>query len=169
MAKYAQQKSRIEIPRGYSRSQREEIGKRIVDFIINRDVGLNTDKNGRAYTPYSKSYAKEKGDSSVTLQDTGDMHANLEVLKTYSNYITIGYDEDYAGMGKVRGNRTGEYGQSKPVTKPRDFIGITKKDLNSILRQFKRDERQGELEDQIAKEAKNLTPAQLRALEKSLE
>lgn len=165
MSKYAQQKIRIEIPRGYSPAQREEIGQRIIEFIIERDVGLNQDKNSRSYKEYTKAYAKEKGSSDVTLQDTGDMHANLQVLKTYSNYITIGYDKDYQGMGKVEGNRKGTYGNKKPVTKARDFLGITKNSLNQILKEFKRDERQGALEESISKEASNLTPSQLKALE----
>jgi phage gpG-like protein len=167
MSKYAQQKVRIEIPRGYSPEQRQQIGERIIEFIIERDVGLNQNKNSRKYKEYSKEYADEKGTSksNVTLQDSGDMHANLKVLKTYSNYITIGYDKDYDGMGKVEGNRKGTYGNKKPVTSPRDFLGITKNSLNQILKEFRRDERQGLLEEQVSKEASNLTPAQLKALE----
>ena len=167
MAKYAQQKTRIAIPRGFSKSQRDEIGLAILDFIVQRDIGHNTNKKGRSYAKYTDAYAKEKGvsKSDVTLDATGSMHDNMEVLKTYSNYITIGYDTDYSGMGKVEGNRKGTYGQKTAVTKPRDFLGITKKDLNSIIKQFKRDEKRALREESVANEASQLNEAQLKALE----
>lgn len=118
------------------------IAKEIIDFIKQRtEKGL--DKNNRKFSPYSKSYKKSldfklAGKSSkVDLELTGEMLAEMDLLTERSGSITIGYEADNKDLnGKVEGNRKGTYGNKKPVTKPRDFLGIHEDDLKKILRKY---------------------------------
>lgn len=165
MAKYAQQKVRINIPRGYSPEQRIAIGEAIVEFIKYRTRQENVDKDNDSFAEYSDTYEDEKNSARVNLDRSGDMLANLKVLQTYVDYITIGYDKGYSGMGKVEGNRKGTYGNKAPVVEGRDFLGITEKDLNRILADFpKPSQRRATVQKTIQAEAKGLNKAQLRAL-----
>ena len=55
--------------------------------------------------------------------------------------ISIGYDKsDKELNGKVEGNRLGTYGNKAPVTRPRDFLGITDKALQPIIKRHEGDE-----------------------------
>lgn len=165
---YAQQKVRVEIPYGFTPSQREEIGKAIVDFIRMRTKSDNIDKNNKGFAEYSPEYEAKKGTSRVNLTETGDMLENLKVLRTYTNYITIGYERDYDGMGKVEGIRKGTFGNAKPVTEKRDFIGITQGDLNAILAQldYTPNERFGRNQEALLESARQLTPQQREDLQR---
>lgn len=163
---YVQQKIRVEIPYGYTPAQREEIGKEIINFIRMRTKADNIDKSNRSFEQYSQKYESEKGTPTVNLTKTGDMLESLQVLKTYSTFITIGYPTDYDGMGKVEGNRKGTYGNKKPVVSPRDFLGITQGDLNSVLSKFERDDRLAGNQDVLIESARRLTPEQRERLER---
>lgn len=62
----------------------------------------------------------------------------LDLISDKSGSLLIGYDRNDDDLnGKVEGNREGTYGNKKKVVRGRDFLGITKKDLNSILRKYK--------------------------------
>lgn len=65
------------------------------------------------------------------------MLGSLEELTDRSGAITIGYEKDNKELnGKVEGNRRGTYGQKKPVTKPRDFLGLSQTALERILKRY---------------------------------
>lgn len=125
----------VEISKEYSPSEREAIAQEIIDAIVTRtENGL--DKNNERFAKYSKAYIKEKGQSNVDLTFSGDMLASIELLQNSNGKLRIGYSRDYDGLGKLEGNILSTYGQSKPVTKPRDFLGITDSDLRSILNNY---------------------------------
>lgn len=117
------------------------------------------DKNNDKFVKYKKKYADEKGVgvNDVDLTLSGEMLDNLEVIKTTPDSITIGYknpDDELAG--KVEGNRRGTYGQPSPVTKPRDFMGIERDELEILIDSYE-DFDQEELSDAEVEEiARNL-------------
>lgn len=125
----------VEISKKYSPDERRAIAQEIIDAIVTRTEG-GLDKNNEKFAKYSKEYAKEKGQTNVDLTFSGDMLASIELLQNSSGKLRIGYPRDYEGMGKLEGNILSTYGQSKPVTKPRDFLGITDSDLRSILSNY---------------------------------
>lgn len=110
--------------------QTQLLGRKIVDLIRERtSEGLGS--KDEPFQGYSKSYKNSLDfkiagkTNTVNLRQTGDMMADLDVLSIEGNTITIGYEMDYEDIGKVHGNVTGEYGNDSPVTKPRNFIGIS--------------------------------------------
>lgn len=134
--------TRIDIPSGLTPEQRELLGEKIVDKIRERTKdGLSA--TGRPFKGYSKEY-KESLDfkiagksSTVDLSSTGDMLAELDVIKNNNRYILVGYEKDHPDAGKVQGNVTGEYGNPRPVTRPRDFIGLPKKWVDILAEEVK--------------------------------
>lgn len=136
-----QQKVEIQIPKTYKPNEREAIAIDVVEFIRER-TKRGLDKNNEKFPGYSKSYKKSidfkvAGKSStVNLTLTGDMLDLLDVLNTQSGKIVVGYEKGDEINGKVEGNRLGTYGQSKSTGKKRDFLGITKKDLKTILEKY---------------------------------
>ena len=134
--------TRIDIPKGLTPAQRELLGEKIVRKIRERTKeGMSA--TGRPFKGYSKEYKESldfklagKSDT-VSLSSTGDMLAELEVLKNNNRYILVGYEVDHPDAGKVQGNVTGEYGNDKPVTRPRDFIGLPKKWVEILAEEVK--------------------------------
>ena len=123
----------INIPTGYSASQRNQIGKEIVRFIQSRTrKGLNI--QNKPFKAYSQSYKDDLDFSNagksntVNLTLTGEMLNTLTVLSTGLDFITVGFD-DTDGNDKASFNRQNG----------RQFVGITPKDLNSILSAFTRE------------------------------
>jgi len=132
----AQQKVKILIPTGIKPLKRIAIGKDIIDFIQSRSARGN-DKDNKKFGRYTKPYAKKKGTSrsNVDLILSGEMLEAMKILKHKSGEITIGYSsKDKKNNGKAEGNQLGTYGQSKQVTKPRKFLGITPGHLSTILK-----------------------------------
>ena len=118
------------------RADLEILGEEIIDHIIERTLsGKNV--NNRTFIGYSKEYKEREGkDNPPDLNLTSDMLDSLQVLEVMprAKRIKIGYDSGYDGLGKVEGNILGTYGQKNPKSpKPRDFLGISKKDLNDII------------------------------------
>ena len=163
---YAQQKVTIQIPTGYTQEQRIAIGKEIINFIRYRTKQENVDTKNKSFADYSDQYEDDKNSARVNLTKTGDMLNNLELLDNSLNSVTIGYKEDYDGMGKVEGNRIGSYGQPNAnPKKARDFMGITKEDLNRILSNYRKPDSQlSRIQENLSREAESLTPTQLKAL-----
>ena len=142
MPKYEQQKVTIEVPDDYSELERKAIASEIIDFIVER-TQKGFDKDGQKFKGYSKAYQesldfKIAGKSSkVDLTLTEEMLNELKLIKTTKGKIEIGYDGRRNALnGKVEGNRLGTYGNKKPVTKGRDFLGITDTQLKNILKQY---------------------------------
>lgn len=140
----------IDIDERYSPEERKSIATEVIDFVISRtESGLDKDNNG--FAKYSKSYAKEKGQTNVDLTFSGEMLSELSLLREKSGSIRIGYDSEYDGMGKLEGNILSTYGNDKPVTKPRNFLGITKKDLDNILDSYDLNDKES-LDESVANE-----------------
>lgn len=128
-------RTKIQIPKHLKPSQRELLGEEIVDFIINRSAA-GLDKNNRKFKKYSKAYADMKGvnEGDVDLVLTGEMMESLQLLNHRNGELMIGYDKEDDINAKAEGNITGSYGGDPNPKKARDFLGITKKDLYSILK-----------------------------------
>lgn len=162
-----QQKFNITIPRGYNAEKRQAIAQRVLEFIKDRTLS-GKDINGKPFPGYTPSYAKQKGQTNVDLYLSGEMLDNLQILKIGFNYITIGFSGSDELMGKVEGNITGSYGQPDPnPKKARNFLGISEKDLNNILREFPlsdSEQLEGVRENVLSAQVENLSPAQRRLL-----
>jgi hypothetical protein len=138
------QKLTIQIPKAYSKSERELIGLDIIDKIVSRTQS-GIDKNGSRFLGYSKSYIDSldfkvsgKSRGSVNLTLSGDMLASLKVLNDKkAGSITIGFDKGSEENARADGNIRGTYGSSRAsASKARDFLGIQSKDLKEILSNF---------------------------------
>ena len=145
MAKW--QKVSIEIPKKYSPLERQAIAQDVIDFIIKR-TRESKDKDNKSFPgKYSKEYissadykisGKPKSGKPINLSLTREMLNELSFLSQKSGEITVGYNKsDDALNGKVEGNRLGTYGQSSTIPgKARDCLGITQKDLKTILKNY---------------------------------
>lgn len=139
----AQQKVRIKLPKGLSPAERRDIGQDIITYIqqraINDNKGFNP-KSGREkkFQPYSKAYAEKKGTSrsNVDLVLSADMFNDMKVLTESSGSVTIGFDAGTESNAKAEGNQKGTYGNSKPVTEPRFFLGLKDSALKTILDRY---------------------------------
>jgi len=135
----AWQKTRIEIPPGFSKADRATIGNEIIEFI--RDLalsgrGVHPDKNRKRKFPgYTEAYIKRKGQTNVDLELSGEMLEDLQVLSTKPDSILIGYKNNTESNGKAEGNQTGSYGRSPNPAKARPFIGITNVDLRRLIKE----------------------------------
>lgn len=134
------QKFSITPPQDFTPAMRQVLGKEVTEFIRQRSEN-GKDKNNVNFKPYSKEYVKsqdfknagkKEGDINLTL--SGDMLATLDVLSERSDKIIIGFENHSDENKKADGNVRGTYGKSKPTGKARDFMGITKKDLDIITR-----------------------------------
>jgi len=136
-----QQKVSIRIPKEFSPAVRKEIAKDVIDFIIKRTREDQLDKNNKKFKAYTKEYALKKGVSrgDVDLTDTSDMLDELIPLDDKPGEIVVGYKKGDPINGKVEGNRIGSYGSDPNPAKARDFLGITKEDLNTIIEKYKDD------------------------------
>lgn len=138
----SQQKFTVEISEKYTAEERRAIAAEILQRITERTREEGKDKNNRNFPGYSKAYKeslnfKIAGKSSkVDLTLSGEMIDALELLKSTRGKIEIGYAAGDEINGKVEGNRLGTYGQSSQVGPKRDFLGITKSDLQEILRSY---------------------------------
>jgi hypothetical protein len=136
-----QQKVNIAIPSGYTPQEREAIALEVVEFIRERSQ-KGRDKDNKSFVGYSQSYQKSldfkiAGKSGkVDLILSGDMLAALDVLKTSSRSLTIGYEAGDSINGRVEGNRIGSYGGKPNAKRARDFLGISREDLTKILRKY---------------------------------
>lgn len=120
----------ITIPADYTASQREVIGERILSHIRRRTrEGL--DINNRLFPGYSPNYEK---DGTVNLRESGDMVADLEVISHGRGFITIGFtssdsNDKASYIQSPRGQKAGKQPR-------RQFVGISRSDLNTILEGF---------------------------------
>lgn len=121
----------IEIPQKFGPDDREDIGEDIVAFIRERtQKGL--DINNNLFAGYSKFY--EKSGETVDLRFSGDMMADLEVLSHGPGFIVIGF-VDETSNDKARWSQD-PYGKAKGKRPPREFVGISPKDLSRILKRY---------------------------------
>lgn len=140
------QRITLEIPRGLKPAQREVLGDEIVDFIRDRIQNKNLDKNNRPLPGYSKSYVESlefkiagKSKSDVNMTQSGDTLGAMTLLSHKDGKLTIGFENGSQENAIADGNIRGTYGNSKSVGPKRDFLGLTKGDLEKILSRFEPD------------------------------
>jgi hypothetical protein len=136
----------VDLPEGLTRKDRLNIADRIIEEIFDRTTRRNIDKSGIRFPGYSKSYidsldfriAKKAGKSEdkVDLQLSGDMLAALQLLRDNGDSLVIGFDKNTDENDRAEGNILGTYGQAKSTGKKRDFLGLPKTILESIIKDF---------------------------------
>lgn len=136
------QRFSIDIPEGLSASDREVLADDIIEFIRDRtQKGLSW--NNRDLPGYSDSYVHSlnfkiagKSKDKVDLTQSGDMLGALTLIDSRDGKLTIGFENGSQENAIADGNIRGTYGHAKPVGPKRDFLGITKGDLQRILDNF---------------------------------
>lgn len=118
----------IAIPTTYNKQQRETIAEAVINLIVSRTQdGL--DINGRPFVNYSSQYAKEKG-GIPDLTVSGNMLNSLTLISEGPGFIKLGFSsKSAADKAEWQSNPTGQ----KDSKYAREFLGISQKDLNSIL------------------------------------
>ena len=147
---YKQQKFAISIPKNLDATKRQLLAREVIDFIVERTqngMDKNNESFKKAYNTKSGNYSKGYKNSldysiagksdKIDLTLSGDMLADLSMVDDRPGKMVIGYHRGYSDMGKVEGNVLGTYGQSSPVSPPRDFLGITQQDLERIVSKYK--------------------------------
>lgn len=135
---------KVDIPKTIKPEDREDLGHDIVEFIRQRTES-GKDANGNTFPGYSKAYMKSLDfkiagkTKRVNLTLSGDMLAELDVLRHKAGEITIGYDRGSENYGKAEGNINGSYGGDDDKKKARNFLGISKADLKKILAKYEDD------------------------------
>jgi hypothetical protein len=129
----------IDIPDYLGPEERELIGQEVLDFIRKRTEDGKTWQN-REMAGYSEEYVKSldfkiagKSKNQVDLSLSGDMMGAMQVLDHKRGMLRIGFEKGSQENAKADGNIRGTYGKEKAVGPKRDFLGITKSDLDSIL------------------------------------
>lgn len=125
---------KIKLPKTIKPRERVAIAEVLLTHIVTRTLN-GEDKNNKKFKNYTEKYADIKGVdvSDVDLTLDGEMLEALELVSHKSGEITIGYKDPSEELaGKVEGNRSGFYGNSKKK-KSRDFLGITQSDLSLLL------------------------------------
>jgi hypothetical protein len=125
---------KIKLPKTIKPRERVAIAEVLLTHIVTRTLN-GEDKNNKKFKNYTEKYADLKGVdvSDVDLTLDGEMLEALELVSHKSGEITIGYKDPSEELaGKVEGNRSGFYGNSKKK-KARDFLGITQSDLSLLL------------------------------------
>lgn len=137
------QRTRIELPDDLGPALREAIGREIVERMIsnaNSGVGVRKTASGvrkKQFPGYTKDYAKFKGQENVDLVLSGDMLADLDVISHKKGSILVGFENGTESNAKAEGNITGSYGKSPNLRKARDFLGLTKSEINEIVRNIR--------------------------------
>jgi len=143
--KTVHQRFRFEVPKGLNKTQKDLIAEDVINWIRQKAINENAGWAGsryRKFPAYEKEYAKKKGTSrgNVTLHLTNEMFDSMKRLnpKSTGRWISVGFEKGSKENGKADGNQRGTYGQDAPIRgKARPFMGISKKDLNDIMRNVK--------------------------------
>lgn len=136
-------KTKVNIATGIKPRDRVALSDAIINYIQNRTLdGL--DKNLEPFIKYTSNYAKHKGVgvNDVDLTFSGDMLLDLKLLSHKNGELTIGFEKGSKSNGKAEGNIRGTYGQSAPVNKGRDFLGISDEEVDALMNNVEIDETQ---------------------------
>ena len=127
-------KTKVSISPSLKPKDRIAISEAVIEYIKNRTLD-GIDKNLEKFPNYTKNYASFKGVSvsDVDLAFSGDMLSDLKLLSHKSGELTIGFEKGSKSNGKAEGNIKGTYGQPKPVQAPRDFLGISDVEVESLM------------------------------------
>lgn len=135
----SQQTFTFSVPLDLSRAAREDVAEMVIEFIVER-TQRGRDKNNRPFAGYSDSYKASKDfaiagkSNAVDLTFTGDMLTDIQILETsVTGFITIGFEPNTAENDRAAWNRN----NLRPTTPKRDFLGITQKDLDRIIRVYR--------------------------------
>jgi len=138
---------KINISKKYSKEERKAIAFDIIAYIQERTKKGKGKDNVKWHPPADK-YTKEYRNSidfknakgrqtKVNLKLSGDMLDSVDLLEDTDGQIVIGISESDEDHGKAEGNIRGSYG--KPTgskKKARDFLAISKSEVNKILSNF---------------------------------
>lgn len=132
----------VNIPKGLSAADRETLGEEIISFIQDQ-TKQGKSWRGRDFAGYSDSYANSinfkiagKSKDDVNLTQSGDTLGAITVLENEDGKLKIGFEAGSQENAIADGNIRGTYGQSKTIGPKRDFLGITKGNLQKILDHF---------------------------------
>ena len=137
MAKWV--KNKIELPDDLDKSERKKVGSEVLDYIRKRTTrGLG--KGGKKFPAYSKQYIASldfrnaaKKSSKVNLKLSGDMMAALDVLSHKKGQLLYGFENKTPENDRAEGNVLGSYGGNPNSSKARDFMGLTKGEIDTIV------------------------------------
>jgi hypothetical protein len=127
-------RTKVNIATGIKPKDRVALSEAIINYIQNRTLdGL--DKNLEPFIKYTAGYAKFKGVgvNDVDLTFSGDMLLDMKLLSHKNGELTIGFEKGSQSNGKAEGNIKGTYGQSSPVNKGRDFLGISDEEVAALI------------------------------------
>lgn len=110
-----------------------------MDHIIERTKDRKL-PGGKNFVRYTKEYAAFKGvgrnEVDLTLDD--EMLVSMEMVSQRSGQVRVGYDSGNPEQPKAEGNIKGSYGKPRANSKKaRPFLGISKRQLEIILRQVR--------------------------------
>ena len=135
------QRIRVEIPKEFGPSDRDAIGLMAEERIRERTLA-GKDKDGNKFKPYTKEYMqsidfKNAGKSSkVNLRLSGDMLAAMDTLSHKSGSLLIGFENGTDENARADGNIRGTYGQKTSTGKKRDFLGLSKEEVDQIINKY---------------------------------
>jgi hypothetical protein len=137
----------VTISEDYTPEYRLAIGQAIVEYIRDRtSKGLG--KDGKKWPSTAKKYTKDyteslnfvasgKSKTPVNLTLSGGMLSALDIIKSKEGELVIGYETSSGEAGKAEGNIIGSYGKdSGRSSKARDFLALSTKEINKILKDF---------------------------------
>ena len=159
MAKDKPYQFKVELPEGYDSDIRQAIASEIISFVRQRTL-KGIDADGDKFKGYSKGYinsvnfkatGKSKGKINLTL--SGDMLANIDLVKDKETELVLGYDDNSDQAGKAEGNQIGSYGKSADPKKARKFLGLQPDDLKKILSKYPIDSPKADLRAEAVNKA----------------
>lgn len=138
----AWQRVRIEIPETIGKNDREALGAEMVEWILARtDNGMGVSRSGdrvrlKEFAEYSDSYleakkAAGKYSGAVDLKLEGEMLRGLQVISHKKGSILIGFEN-----GTIE-NEKAEWNISGTKTPNRDFLGLTKREVQALAKAYK--------------------------------
>ena len=140
------QKIRVKIGEGFDADVRQEIAEDLIDVMIARSetgkgvYGPAGKKRKRKFPAYTDAYTKKKGQSHVDLILRDEMLESMELLSDGPTTLTIGFRNGSKENAKADGNIRGTYGKQRASSKKaRPFLGLTKTELNEVLKRHRSD------------------------------
>ena len=144
----AWQRVKVEIPRDYTPTEREDFGVLVADYIRDRTAKGRGVLNGVPYKfkGYSPGYVASldfkiagKSKSKPDLVLSGDMLTDLDVQRTKPGEVIVGFENGSESNDKAEGNILGSYGRSPDTGPRRSFLELTGKEIGALVRAFERE------------------------------
>lgn len=115
----------------------------ILDFIRDRVKDQNLDRDNKPLPKYSEAYIKSlnfkiagKSPGDVNMTQSGDTLGAMTLLSHERGTLLLGFEKGSQENAIADGNIRGTYGNSKSTGKKRPFLGLTERDLASIVQDF---------------------------------